>query len=61
MKAINWIKARLTRFLVGDVSSSLWEYGTCNGIYARCEINKTHFENQENRFKRYKSQLKLAL
>lgn len=34
-KAINWIKARLPRFWVGDVSFSFWEYGTCNGMYAR--------------------------
>lgn len=40
-KAINWIKTRLSRFWVGDVSFSLWEYGTCNGTYARRhKINK---------------------
>ena len=40
-KAINWIKARLLRFWVCDVSFSLWEYGTCNGRYARRhKVNK---------------------
>ena len=40
-KAINWIKARLPRFWVGDVSFSLWEYGTCNETYARRhKVNK---------------------
>lgn len=41
IKAINWIKSQMPRFCKGAVSFSLWEYGTCNGMYARRhKVNK---------------------
>jgi hypothetical protein len=41
INTLNIIKALNPRFWVGDVSFSLWEYGTCNGMYARRhKVNK---------------------